>query len=115
MSIPTLFANGPLDQTAVAVLSVIGAVAMMIIVPTTLIVQIRIYKQRQLATDLVRDLIAQGMSAADIERVLMIWSADQDVVSKIYRRRVKEEEKRLGDVPPAKPIKGTAFAPQVSG
>lgn len=127
MSYEMLFAQRAMDQTAVGVLIVIGVAAVLITVPTVLITQYRILRQRHLATELVRDLIAQGMSAADIERVLVVWSAEPDAVTKIYRRRAKEEEKQFAAslrakavpvekaVPPANTIKDAALLPPIAG
>lgn len=101
-----------LDLTAVAVLSVIGLSVAIVGVPTIAIAQWRAYRQRQMAAELVRDMLAQGMSAPDIESVLLAWSADSDAVAKIYRRRQKDEDKQRAAM---KSPKGFPLKPPIAG
>jgi hypothetical protein len=102
-----------IDLTAVTVLSVIGLTAVCIAVPWIIIAYWQGYRKQQLATELVRDMMAQGMGAADIEKILMVWSADAESVAKVYRRRCKDEDQQLKGLPPK--AKNIPMKPPIAG
>lgn len=79
------------DLQTVLTLAVLGATGFAISVPGMAIFQWRVYRQRQLGAVLVQEMLCHGMTATDIERVLLAWSADPQEVAKLWRERLKEE------------------------
>jgi hypothetical protein len=98
------------DLEPILMLAILGAVGVAIGVPAIIVTQWRMLRQRQLSATLIQDMLAHGMTAAEIEQVLLVWSADPQQVAKIWRQRRKEEQKLLKNVRqkgiPAKPVGG---------
>ena len=57
-----------------AMFVVLGATAVLIIVPTVFAVQWRKQRESQMAANLLQDMLAQNLSTDEIERVMNIWS-----------------------------------------